>query len=133
MQLGADTCRPQCLGNDPADTSTDAESQALTFLRLLADPKSLQAQRTAAFHRTHTCISLRAVSGLSCSGASCWDSISKRRFLEDLSGEWVLYTQTGSMFDGLKEYLLLTKIFPAEMPSKTEDIFFRRKSCKSSA
>ena len=61
-----------------------------------------------------------------------WDSISKRRFLEDLSGEWVLYTQTGSMFDGLKEYMLLTKVFPAELPSKTEDIFFRRQSRKSS-
>ena len=60
-----------------------------------------------------------------------WHSPSKRRFIQDISGEWVLYTPTGSVFDGLKEYLLLTHFLPAEpLPSKTEDILFAR--CKSS-
>ncbi|CAE7470495.1 unnamed protein product [Symbiodinium necroappetens] len=54
-----------------------------------------------------------------------WHSPSKRRFIQDISGEWVLYTPTGSVFDGLKEYLLLTHFLPAEpLPSKTEDILF---------
>ena len=58
-----------------------------------------------------------------------WHIASKRRFMSDISGEWVLYTPTGSMFDGLKEYLLLTQFLPAEpLPSKTEDILFDGKS-----
>eukprot|EP00439_Symbiodinium_sp_Y106_P055206 s2696_g7.t1 len=58
-----------------------------------------------------------------------WHIASKRRFMCDISGEWVLYTPTGSIFDGLKEYLLLTHFLPAEpLPSKTEDILFDGKS-----
>ena len=58
-----------------------------------------------------------------------WHIASKHRFMSDISGEWVLYTPTGSMLDGLKEYLLLTQFLPAEpLPSKTEDILFDGKS-----
>ena len=43
-----------------------------------------------------------------------WHPFTKQRFMVDLAGNYVLYTKTGSIFDGLKEYLLLTHILPAE-------------------
>ena len=47
----------------------------------------------------------------------------------DLAGNYVLYTKTGSIFDGLKEYLLLTHILPAEpKPSKTESILLAKRT-----
>ena len=55
-----------------------------------------------------------------------WHPFTKQRFMVDLAGNYVLYTKTGSIFDGLKEYLLLTHILPAE--PKTESILFAKRT-----
>ncbi|CAE7706227.1 unnamed protein product [Symbiodinium sp. CCMP2592] len=108
------TCR------QPASTGEEAFQQLL----------KLPAKRRHQIHRVENIRSAEQWAKLTKGKEDCkWHIASKRRFMCDISGEWVLYTPTGSMFDGLKEYLLFTQFLPAEpLPSKTEDILFGKSS-----
>ena len=59
---------------------------------------------------------------------STWHGVTKLRFTENLLGESVSYVKTGSILDGWKEYLLLTRYImsPDPAPDRMDDILFAR-------